>query len=143
MPIFVKDAGTYKEANGVYIKDSNIWKESKSVFINNAGTWVEVFVGVVNVHLSGLVKDFNLWNQVVSQIGTKTYKLIANVTMDEGTNIVSTLINPAAAFNVGSFPANSVINLNVSANSTITARGGNGARERAPSLLSFCFVEIL
>ena len=108
MPIFVKDAGTYKEANGVYIKDSNIWKESKSVFINNAGTWVEVFVGVVNINLSGLVKDFNLWDEVVSQIGTKTYKLIANVTMDASTNIVSTS-NTSPAFNVGTFPANSII----------------------------------
>ena len=127
MSIYVKDDGTYKKSNFIHINQGGTWSEVKAVFVNDGGVWKEAYVVEVNVSLTGLVQDFNLWNQVVSQIGTKTYKIIANVTMATGTNIVSTS-NTSPAFNVGSFPANSIINLNVSSGSSITGRGGNGGR---------------
>ena len=127
MSIYVKDDGTYKKSNFIHVNQSGTWSEVKAVFVNDGGVWKEAYVVEVNVSLDGLVQDFNLWNQVVSQIGTKTYKIIANVTMATGTNIVSTS-NTSPAFNVGSFPANSIINLNVSSGSSITGRGGNGGK---------------
>lgn len=125
MPIYVKNSGSFQEPSKIFIKDSGVWKECSAVFVNETGTWKRAFINTVNITLSGLVKNLNVWDEVVSAIGSVAYPVIANVTLNSGCNLVGTSLT-GYAFTDGSLPSGSQINLTLNSSSTLTGRGGNG-----------------
>ena len=119
MSINVNDSGTNKEAKEIHIKDAGVWKRANEVYIKDGGAW-ELAFGVTYVSLSGLTEDFNL----ATYLGLTSPTIIV-VTVASGTNFVSTLA-ATPAFDVGSLPAGSSVELSLPATATITGRGGNG-----------------
>ena len=113
-------------AKKVYVKVGGAWKECIAAYVKKDGVWNKTFVNTVNITLSGLIKNLNVWNEVVAQIGAVPYPVYANVTLNTGCNVVGTETNTYALV-AGNFPAGSQINLILPAPSaSITGRGGNG-----------------
>ena len=122
MAIYANNTLTKK----VYVNVDGVWKECISVYVKKDGVWNKSFINTVNITLSGLVKNYNVWDSVVAEIGDVTYPVVANVTLNTGCNVVGTETNNYA-FTAGNFPSGSQINLTLPAPSaSITGRGGNG-----------------
>jgi hypothetical protein len=130
MTISLKRSGSYTIPDKIFVKEDGLWKECIGVYANKDGAWTQVFVNNVTITLSGLVKNINIWDEVVARIGSVPYPVVANVILNSGCNIVDVATNSTIpytfAFTDGNFSAGSVINLTLNANSTITGRGGNG-----------------
>ena len=132
MTISLKRSGGYTIPDKIYVKEDGLWKECIGVYANKDGAWTQVFVNNVTITLSGLVKNINIWDEVVAKIGSVPYPVVANVILNSGCNIVDdattgTDYEPSTfAFTDGNFSAGSVINLTLNTNATITGRGGNG-----------------
>ena len=130
MTISVKRSGGYTIPDRIYVKKDGLWKQCTHVYVNKNGAWKQVFANTVNITLSGLVKNINIWNEVVARIGNVPYPVVANVTLNSGCNIVDNATTGTTgnsfAFTAGNFSSGSVINLTLNSNSTITGRGGNG-----------------
>ena len=125
MPIYVKNSGSFQEPSKIFIKDSGVWKECSAMFVKNSGVWQQAFTNSVNITLSGLVKNLNVWNEVVAAIGSVAYPVIANVTLNSGCYVVGTSVT-GYAFTAGSLPSGSIINLTLNSGAYLTGRGGNG-----------------
>tara|TARA_B110000858_G_scaffold3921_1_gene4666 strand:+ start:290 stop:1204 length:915 start_codon:yes stop_codon:yes gene_type:complete len=130
MTISLKRSGGYTIPDKIFVKEDGLWKECIGVYANKDGTWTQVFVNNVTITLSGLVKNINIWDEVVARIGSVPYPVVANVILNSGCNIVDDATNSTIpytfAFTDGDFSAGSVINLTLNTNATITGRGGNG-----------------
>tara|TARA_B110000858_G_scaffold147484_1_gene167539 strand:+ start:143 stop:1072 length:930 start_codon:yes stop_codon:yes gene_type:complete len=132
MTLSIKRTSGYTIPDKIYVKEAGLWKECIGVYANKDGAWTQVFVNTVNITLSGLVKNINIWNEVVARIGSVPYPVVANVILNSGCNIVDdattgTDYEPSTfAFTDGNFSDGSSINLTLNAGSTITGRGGNG-----------------
>ena len=130
MTISLKRSGGYTIPDKIFVKEAGVWKECIGVYANKDGAWTQVFVNNVTITLSGLVRNVNIWNEVVARIGSVPYPVVANVILNSGCNIVDDATTGTTgnsfAFIAGNFSAGSVINLTLKANSSITGRGGNG-----------------
>ena len=130
MTIYLKRSGSYTTPDKIYVKKDGLWKKCIGVYANKNGAWTQVFVNTVNITLSGLVKNINIWDEVVARIGSVSHLVVANVTLNSGCNIVDVATTGTTgnsfAFIAGNFPAGSLINLTLNTNATITGRGGNG-----------------
>ena len=128
MPIFVNDSGTNKNVNEVHVNDSGTWKRANEVYIKDAGAWKLAFgvtyVSLSNASLSGVnlgyIKNFNLGTYLGLSSPT-----IVSITVTSGTNFVSTLA-ATPAFDIGSLPAGSTVELSLPSDAIIAGRGGNG-----------------
>ena len=125
MPIYVKNSGSFQEPSKIFIKNSGVWQECSAVYVKNSGVWQQAFINAVNITLSGLVKNLNVWDEVVSAIGSVAYPVIANVTLNSGCYVVGTSVT-GYAFTAGSLPSGSIINLTLNSGAYLTGRGGNG-----------------
>ena len=128
MPIFVNDGGTNKNANEVHVNDSGTWKRANEVYVKTGGAW-ELAFGVTYVSLSnaslsgvnmGYIKNFNLG----TYLGLSSPTIIV-VTVTSGTNFVSTS-NTTPAFDVGTLPTGTSVEISLPSDASITGRGGNG-----------------
>ncbi len=113
-------------AKAIWIKVDGVWRKCISVYAKTDEKWERPFINTVNITLSGLVKNYNVWDAVVAEIGVVTYPVVANVTLESGCNVVGTETDNYA-FTAGDFPSGSQINLTLpSPSASITGRGGNG-----------------
>ena len=113
-------------AKAIWIKVDGVWRKCISVYAKTDEEWERPFINTVNISLSGLVKNYNVWDAVVAEIGVVTYPVVANVTLQTGCSVVGTETDNYA-FTAGDFPSGSQINLTLPAPSaSITGRGGNG-----------------
>ena len=130
MTISLKRSGSYTIPDKIFVKEAGVWRECIGVYANKNGSWTQVFVNNVTIALSGLVKNVNIWNEVVARIGSVPYPVVANVILNPGCNIVDNATTGTTgngfAFTAGNFSAGSVINLTLKSDSSITGRGGNG-----------------
>jgi hypothetical protein len=117
MPIYVKNSGSWGSSR-VYVKDSGAWKEPNQIYVKDGGIWKPIYT-VVDITSS--TQNVDLYALAGSP--TDPVTLIVNVA--DGV-IIGSSSTSTPAFNVGSFPAGSIIYLNIGSNAYIVGRGGNG-----------------
>jgi hypothetical protein len=117
MPIYVKNSGSWGSSR-VYVKDSGTWKEPNQIYVKDGGIWKTIYT-VVDITSS--TQNVDLYALAGSP--TDPVTLIVNVA--DGV-IIGSSSTSTPAFNVGSFPAGSIIYLNIGSNAYIVGRGGNG-----------------
>ena len=125
MPIYIKRTSGFTEPKDVYVKDADEWNKCEQMYVKEDDIWNPIFVSRLDVELTGLVKDFNVWDEIVKIHGARDFKVDAQIILAEGCNMVGTTTD-GYAFRDGDLPPKSTIRLFVNEGATITGRGGNG-----------------
>ena len=125
MPIYIKRTSGFTEPKDVYVKDADEWNKCEQMYVKEDDIWSPIFVSRINVELTGLIKDFNVWDEIVKIHGVRDFKVDAQIILGEGCNMVGTTTD-GYAFRDGDLPPKSTISLFVNEGATITGRGGNG-----------------
>lgn len=150
MPIetHVFAAGAYRKAKDVFVKDGGVWRDLKEIWVNDQGVWRKVFTKFFefNADISGL--NYNLRNavmatgqwdgvtpvlanlRVVGNLGSQPPAVPAHNGSDTDHNQLrrqrmADYVN-YPAFDSGSLPASSEINLTVMPGVYLVGAGGVG-----------------
>jgi hypothetical protein len=85
----------------------------------------------VNLTISANTNNYNIWNEVVAQLGyTPTVKVVCTLTINSGVIVGSTSVSSPALDTGTGWPTNSTIT--VVNNGTIQGKGGKGGNGPAP-----------
>jgi hypothetical protein len=98
MTLHLNDAGTWRQAQGVYVNDSGTWREIQEVYVNDAGTWRSVFVNSVVT----LASSYTPFGDIELDI-QNTFSIRADGTLDHtfGASIVTdNWVAPAATASI-------------------------------------------
>lgn len=124
--LFVRDAGTWKEASEIYVRDAGVWKQVEEGFVRDAGVWKSFYKNAFEFTqtISSDTNNYDLRSAAIAAGWDTVTPLDATVTINSGVYVGSTSTG-SYAFQTGSgFPAGSVLRL--INNGIILGRGGDG-----------------
>lgn len=101
MPLYVKDAGTWKTVTSLSVKDGGTWKTVTSGKVKDGGTWKEFFVTG-----GGGGYDYTISASTISTGSTSSVvqlQLNSSAATGETWTVTSTGSNPAGFYDSSSF----------------------------------------
>lgn len=126
MPIFVRESGGFVEMRNVYVREGSSFTQIQNAWVRESTGWTLVYrrAFVFNTSVNSSTNNsFNLRSQAISAGWDQVVPLEASVTINaqQGSN------SSAAFIADGSYPAGSVLNLEIStAGDSIRGLGGIG-----------------
>jgi hypothetical protein len=114
--------GAWRKSKAVYANVQGSWINMKEVWSNKAGTWVKVFTASYQFVTTITGYNFNLYNSAIASGWDGVTPLAATLTVSG--NLGST-VSTLPAFDTGTLPAGSQVNLTVPTGSYLVGRGGD------------------
>jgi hypothetical protein len=123
MPLYVKDAGTWKQVKTLFIKDAGTWKQVSTVYVKDAGVWKACPVGI-ELLISADTTNYNIKNEAIAAGWDGITPTQITVTVQSGVYVSATGTSSYAMDTGSGFPAGTTIT--IINNGFIIGKGGNG-----------------
>lgn len=125
---YIKNGGNWSKFKKAFIKNGGTWSEIKTIWIKNGGVWSKSFVNetIVNVASQNNINLRTLYTNQTGDSSNSAVRVIYNI----NGNIGST--STAASLVTGSWPAESVIIINIANGVYVVGKGGNATTYNAP-----------
>lgn len=121
MPLYIKDAGSWKNIKKIFVKDANLWRTVSKGWIKNNGIWRQFYSAVVNLTIAGGT-NVNLRSNYNEQTGDSSNNSVSVIFTVTG-NIGSS--GSSASIVTGNWPAGSELTLNINSGVYIAGAAGS------------------